>query len=84
MNTASRLEALTKDYDCELVVSDETVARPGLDFSEFPYFQIEIRGKREMLAVTTFNRAADLPSPGAIRFVIASRLCPRRSAGRPR
>ena len=65
VNTASRLEALTKDHDCELVVSDETVARAGLDFSEFPHHEIEIRGKREMLAVTTFDRAADLPPPGA-------------------
>ncbi len=65
VNTASRLEALTKDHDCELVVSDETVARAGLDFPEFPHHEIEIRGKREMLAVTTFNRAADLPFPGA-------------------
>jgi adenylate cyclase len=65
VNTASRLEELTKDYDCELVVSDETVARAGLDFSQFPHHEIEIRGKREMLAVTTFNRAADLPPPGA-------------------
>ena len=65
VNTASRLEALTKEYDCELVVSDETVARAGLDFSEFPRHEIEIRGKREMLAVTTFDRAADLPAPGA-------------------
>jgi adenylate cyclase len=65
VNTASRLEALTKDFDCELVVSDETVARAGLDFSEFPRHEIEIRGKREMLAVTTFGRAADLPPPGA-------------------
>jgi adenylate cyclase len=64
VNTASRLEALTKEYDCELVVSDETVARAGLDFSEFPRHEIEIRGKREMLAVTTFDRAADLPAPG--------------------
>jgi adenylate cyclase len=65
VNTASRLEALTKDYDCELVVSDETVARAGLDFSEFPRHEIEIRGKREMLAVTTFDRAADVPPAGA-------------------
>jgi adenylate cyclase len=65
VNTASRLENLTKEYDCELVVSDETVARAGLDFSEFPRHEIEIRGKREMLAVTTFDRAADLPAPGA-------------------
>jgi adenylate cyclase len=67
VNTASRLEALTKDYDCELVVSDETVARAGLDFSEFPRYEIEIRGKREMLAVTTFDRAADLPGAAPIR-----------------
>ena len=65
VNTASRLETLTKDYDCELVVSDQTVARTGLDFSEFPRQEIEIRGKREMLAVTTFDRAADLPHPAA-------------------
>jgi adenylate cyclase len=65
VNTASRLETLTKEYDCELVVSDETVARAGLDFSEYPRHEIEIRGKREVLAVTTFDRAADLPPPGA-------------------
>ena len=65
VNTASRLEALTKDYDCELVVSDEIVARAGLDLSGFPRHEIEIRGKREMLAVRTLARAADLPVPGA-------------------
>jgi adenylate cyclase len=65
VNTASRLEALTKDYECELVVSDETVARAGLDLSGFPRYEIEIRGKREMLAVRTLERVADLPLPGA-------------------
>jgi len=62
VNTASRLEGLTKTYECELVVSDETVARAGLDLSEYPRFEIEIRGKREMLAVRTLGRAADLPA----------------------
>jgi adenylate cyclase len=66
VNTASRLEALTKDYECELVVSDETVARAGLDLSGFSRHEIEIRGKREMLAVRTLERAADLPLPGAV------------------
>src|SRR5712671_4695938 len=65
VNTASRLEGLTKDYECDLVVSDETVARAGLDLSGFPRYEIEIRGKREMLAVRTLERAADLPLPGA-------------------
>ncbi len=65
VNTASRFENLTKTYDCELVVSEETVARAGLDLSEFPRHEIEIRGKREMLAVTILNRATDMPPPGA-------------------
>ena len=64
VNTASRLEALTKDYDCELVVSEETVARAGLDLAGFPRHEIEIRGKREMLAVRTLEHAAQLPPPG--------------------
>jgi len=61
VNTASRLEALTKEYDCELVVSKETVARAAVDLSEFPHHEIEIRGKREMLSVTTVKLATDLP-----------------------
>jgi adenylate cyclase len=65
VNTASRLEALTKDYGCELVVSDETVARADLDLSGFPRYEIEIRGKREMMTVRTLGRGADLPAPGA-------------------
>jgi adenylate cyclase len=65
VNTASRLEGLTKEYDCELVISEEIIERAGLDLSEFPRHEIEIRGKREMLAVRTLARAADLPVPGA-------------------
>jgi adenylate cyclase len=65
VNTASRLETLTKTYDCELVVSEETVARAGLALSGFPRYDIEIRGKREMLAVTTLDRAVELPASDA-------------------
>ncbi|MFL5266780.1 MAG: adenylate/guanylate cyclase domain-containing protein [Stellaceae bacterium] len=60
VNTASRLESLTKDYDCELVVSEETIERAGLDLSDLPRYEIEIRGKREMLAIRTLARAADM------------------------
>ena len=67
VNTASRLEAATKDYDCELVVSEETVVRAGFDSSEFSRQEIEIRGKREMLAVITLASAADLPASGFTR-----------------
>jgi adenylate cyclase len=63
VNTASRLEELTKEYDCELVVSEETVRRAGFDLADSPHHEIEIRGRREMLAVRTLERAADLPHP---------------------
>ncbi len=66
VNTASRLEGLTKDYDCELVVSEETVARAGLDLSGLQRYEIEIRGKREMLAIMTLPLAAALPSARAV------------------
>ena len=64
VNTASRLEGLTKNFACELVVSEETGSRAGLDLSGFPLREIEIRGKREMLAVRTLTSAADLPIAG--------------------
>ena len=64
VNTASRLEELTKEYDCELVVSEETVRRAGTDLSAFPHHEIEIRGKREMLAIRTLDRAASLSDLG--------------------
>ncbi len=63
VNTASRLQELTKEYGCELVVSEAVVLRAGLDLSDFPHREIEIRGKRETLAVRTLNRAAELPAP---------------------
>ncbi|MBV8736312.1 MAG: adenylate/guanylate cyclase domain-containing protein [Alphaproteobacteria bacterium] len=65
VNTASRLQELSKEYDCELVVSEAVVLRAGLDLSGFPRQEVEIRGKREMLAVRTLGRAADLSPPGA-------------------
>jgi adenylate cyclase len=67
VNIASRLEELTKTYNCELVVSDDTVARADVDLSQFPRHEIEIRGRREMLAVRTLERAADLPVQRGVR-----------------
>jgi adenylate cyclase len=61
VNTASRLEALTKEYECELIVSAEVIARAGLDRSRFRWQETEIRGKQETLAIAILASAADLP-----------------------
>jgi adenylate cyclase len=66
VNTASRLQELTKEFGCELVVSDAVVARAGFDLSIFPRHEVEVRGRREMLGVRTLPRAAELtPANGA-------------------
>jgi adenylate cyclase len=61
VNTASRLEGLTKEYAAELVVSLEVIARAGLDLPAFRREEIEIRGRREKLAVAVFASAQELP-----------------------
>lgn len=65
VNTASRLEPLTKDFGCELVVSADLAARAGTDLSAFPSHQIEIRGMREAMTVYAIPRAQDLPTSGS-------------------
>ena len=62
VNTASRLEELTKEFDCELVVSEETVRRAGYELSAYPHHEIELRGKREMLAIRILASGRDLSS----------------------
>jgi adenylate cyclase len=61
VNTASRLEALTKAYECELIVSAELVLRAGLDRSRFAWQEVDIRGKQERLAIAVLASAQDLP-----------------------
>ena len=66
VNTASRLEGLTKDFDAELVVSEAVADKAGIDLSEFPQQLVEIRGRSDQLAVRAVARAAALPGPGVV------------------
>jgi adenylate cyclase len=63
VNTASRIEGLTKTYACELVISEAVALRAGLDLGAAPRHEIEIRGRDERLTVRTFASAGDLPEP---------------------
>ncbi|NDH61461.1 MAG: adenylate/guanylate cyclase domain-containing protein [Alphaproteobacteria bacterium] len=60
VNTASRLEALTKDFGAELVVSQELLDKAGIDLAAAPQHDVDIRGRQGRLAVRAVTRAAEL------------------------
>jgi len=64
VNIASRLEAVAKEFDSELVLSEEVVARAGLDRTLFRWEEVAIRGRQEMLAVAILNNARRVPATG--------------------
>ncbi|MCG8355695.1 MAG: adenylate/guanylate cyclase domain-containing protein [Kiloniellales bacterium] len=61
VNTASRLESLTKDYGAQLVFSEPVADRAGLDLGAFPREQVEVRGREGLLTVRVVSDAALLP-----------------------
>jgi len=48
---AARLEALTKDYGCDLVLSEEVAARAGLHLSDHARHEVTVRNREAPLAV---------------------------------
>lgn len=68
VNTAARLETLTKDYGVAVVVSEATTAAAGASFAPDRRRLAEIRGRRALLAVfalTESEAEAVLPPPAA-------------------
>jgi len=62
VNTASRLEALTKEYDAQLIVSAPLAGHADVDLSAFPQRQIDVRGRSQTLDIHVLASALDLPA----------------------
>jgi adenylate cyclase len=62
VNAASRLEALTKDYGCQLVLAEEAAQRAGIDVARFERHEVQIRGRADATAVRVVPDARDLPA----------------------
>ena len=60
VNTASRLETLTKDFGVELVVSQELLDRAGVDLAAYERHEVEIRGRQQHLTVRAIKNASEL------------------------
>jgi len=65
VNVASRLEALTKELEVELVVSSRLAEAAGVDLGGFEERRIEIRGRRRPLRVRLVGDASALPLAAA-------------------
>jgi adenylate cyclase len=61
VNTASRLEALTKETDAQLVVSEVVRSHAGVEFPDYPRQEIELRGREGRLTVHIVADAATIP-----------------------
>ena len=69
VNIASRLETLSKEYGCELVVSEDVEHRAGLAHSSYTSHDIKIRGRSAPVTVRVIADATTLlegASPGDI------------------
>jgi adenylate cyclase len=47
VNTTARLESLTKDYDCSLIVSRQAATAAGVDLTGHTLHRTEVKGKVE-------------------------------------
>ena len=77
VNTASRLEAMTKEYQAQLVISEDVARYAGLEQAALPRHEIMIRGREEPLAILVVADALGLPAS----LQTAPRPAPTPAAG---
>jgi adenylate cyclase len=61
VNTASRIEAMTKEYAAQLVLSEDVADKAGVDLTGFPAHELAVRGRSEPIRAIVVARTADLP-----------------------
>jgi adenylate cyclase len=60
VNVASRLQDLTKEYNCQLIVSDEVAKRAGFNGGDFPRHDLTVRNRSEALAILVVENVGQL------------------------
>ena len=60
VHVASRLEALTKEYRCDLVVSEAVMARAGVLEGGYPRHELTVRNREAPLRIVVVNDAQGL------------------------
>jgi adenylate cyclase len=55
VHVASRLQDLTKQYQCQLIISEPAARRAGIDVSAFPRYELTVRNRTEPIAIRTIE-----------------------------
>ena len=55
VNVASRLQDLTKEYGCQLVISEQVAQQAEVDVSSCPRHELTVRNRRESLTIYIIN-----------------------------
>lgn len=63
VNTASRLQDLTKQFDCQLVISEPVARHAGLDTGALRRESITVRNRGQAIEVLVVPVVQDLPQP---------------------
>lgn len=63
VHVAARLQDLTKEFGCELVMSEEVGTGAGIPLDGFPRHEIAVRGRDAAIAARVVAKVADLGAP---------------------
>jgi len=55
VHVASRLQSLTNEYECQLVISELVAQRAGIDASAYPRYQLALRNRDEPVSVRVID-----------------------------
>ena len=64
VNTASRLEAMTKEYGAQLIFSEDVAQQAGIEFTGITQRQTEVRGREEPVKIYVVENAAEFAPSG--------------------
>lgn len=62
VHVAARLQDLTKDYECQIVVSEAVGIAAEIDLAAFADHEVHVRGRAAPLSVRVIKAAASLVS----------------------
>ncbi len=67
VHVASRLQDLTKQYQCQLIVSEPAARRAGIDVSAFPRHELTVRNRTEPIAIRTIENIESMMKTAILR-----------------